>query len=58
MDSLFNLVDLEYLFLTKLLPPKGNQPTWALSTISGDMTNPNSVGFGFLLITSDSHAVT
>jgi chitinase len=58
VNGLFDLVDLENLFPAELLPPEGTEPTWALSTVGGDMTDPNSAGFGFLLVTGDSYAVT
>lgn len=58
VDGLFTLVDLENLFPTEYLPPDDTVPTWGLSTVGGDMTDPSDASFGFLLVAGDSFAVT
>ncbi|KAL3479632.1 hypothetical protein BJX99DRAFT_255358 [Aspergillus californicus] len=58
VDGLFTLVDLENLFPTEYLPPDGSVPSWGLSTVGGDMTDPSDASFGFLLVAGDSYAVT
>jgi chitinase len=57
-SSAFDLVNLEYLFPEEDLPPEGTIPTYGLTTVGSDMTDPSSGGFGFLLFAGDSYAVT
>lgn len=58
----FSLVDLKYLFPQEDLPAPGTKPSYGLITFgsAGDMSDPSpgSGPFGFLLIASDSHAIT
>lgn len=58
----FTLVDIERLFPTELLPADDDELNYGLvnfggSANSGDM-DPSSTAFGFILITSESFAVT
>lgn len=58
-DSDFDLVPLEYIFPPDLLPPNDTKPSYGLITIgNSDSLSPNDGGFGFLLVTGDSHAVS
>lgn len=58
----FSLVDLKYLFPKEDLPAPDTKPSYGLITFgsAGDMSDPSprSGPFGFLLIASDSHAVS
>lgn len=58
----FDLVDLDKLFPNELLPSSDAQSQYGLVNIGnsaglGEM-NPSKTGFGFFLLTDDSHAVT
>ncbi|KAJ8128780.1 hypothetical protein O1611_g4852 [Lasiodiplodia mahajangana] len=61
-ETLFDLVDLKYLFPTEDLPAQDSKPSYGLINFgnladSGEM-DPGSTGFGFVLVAGDSHAVT
>ncbi|KAF4336894.1 bacteriodes thetaiotaomicron symbiotic chitinase, partial [Fusarium beomiforme] len=57
----FSLVDLERIFPPHMLPPKDAKKDYALinfgSNADGGEIDPNETGFGFILITGDSHVV-
>jgi chitinase len=61
-NSPFTLTDLENLFPPELLPPEGAKTSWGLINFgrnaNSGIVDPNETGFGFVLITGESHAMT
>ncbi|CAG8092001.1 unnamed protein product [Penicillium salamii] len=58
-SSAFDLVPLEYIFPPNLLPSNDSKPSYGLVTVgSADSLSPNNGGFGFFLVTGESHAVS
>src|SRR5690349_8362299 len=58
----FSLVDLERIFPAEMLPPDDAEKDYALinfgSNANAGEIDPNQTGFGFVLITGDSAAVS
>lgn len=61
-DTPFDLVNIKNIFPTEYLPPNGYTPRYGLVSFGGSLgsTNmdPNNGGFGFFLISSDSHVAS
>lgn len=61
-NTLFDLVDIKNIFPTEFLPPNGYTPRYGLVSFGGslDSTNmdPSNGGFGFFLISGDSHVAS
>lgn len=58
----FDLVDIKNIFPTEFLPPNGYTPRYGLVSFGGSLgsTNmdPSNGGFGFFLISGDSHVAS
>lgn len=61
-NSPFTLVDLERIFPPEMLPPEDAPKNWGLvnfgTNANTGAVDPNDTGFGFILITGDSHAMS
>lgn len=61
-DTPFDLVDIKNIFPTEYLPPNGYTPRYGLVSFGGSLglttMDPSSSGFGFFLISGDSHVAS
>ncbi|UKZ64116.1 uncharacterized protein TrAtP1_005335 [Trichoderma atroviride] len=61
-DTPFDLVDIKNIFPTEYLPPNGYTPRYGLVNFGGSLgsanMDPGNGGFGFFLISGDSHVAS